>query len=531
MTGTASVTAAIRLSSGFIILPAYFAVTVLVGWLARRKQSANQFLSASRSIPLWIASAAYLAANCGALEIVGLSAMAAQYGVQAFHFYWIGAIPAMVFLALWMMPVYRRSGVRSVPEYLEVRYGPSLRLLNAVVLGLTMLLLGGISLYAIGQTLEVLVGMRFIPSIAVSASVVLVYVLLGGIKATIYNEVFQLLVMVAGIAPIAYLTRGEIAVSRAGGTRSHLWTALPFHAPHAPLDVLGVVLGLGFVLSFGYWCTDFVQMQRTFTARTESEARQVPLWAGFGKLAFSLIVVLPGLAAGRVVPQLGHSLRFDQALPALMNLYYSPAMLGLGLTALAASLMSGLAANVSAVAAIWTEDIYRSRIRPDRTDRHYLAMGRATAIVATVLCCFASFLDFLFNNLMEHVQLIFSIFGAPFWAIFLMGMTSRKTTERGALAAFTGGSLLALAHMLAFAEGWIQYGSVMNANFHAAVYAFSFAVALGTIVSHLWPEQGRQPERVPVFLWHSGVPLGSPLLWTLSALLLGSCAALNWLWR
>lgn len=520
-----------RLSAGLIILPLYFAITVLVGWLARRNQSANQYLSASRSIPLWIASAAYLAANCGALEIVGLSAMAAQYGVQAFHFYWIGAIPGMVFLALWMMPVYRRSGVRSVPEYLEVRYGPSLRLLNAVVLGLTMLLLGGISLYAMGQTLEVLVGLSFLTSIVLSASVVLVYVLLGGIKATIYNEVFQLVVMVAGIAPIAFLTRSRMAASTGAGTRFHLWTALPLNAPKAPLDVVGVVVGLGFVLSFGYWCTDFVQMQRAFTARTEREARQVPLWAGFGKLAFSLIVVLPGLAAARLIPSLGHGRRFDQALPELMALSYGPAMLGLGLTALAASLMSGLAANVSAVAAIWTEDIYRSRLRPNRSDRHYLNMGRATAILAAILCCLTSFLDFFFNNLMEHVQLIFSVFGAPFWAIFLMGMISRRITERGAVVAFAGGSCFALLHLIAFTQGWIRYGSMMNANFHAALYAFAVAVALGIAVSMVWPERGKERGGVLVFAWTLGIRAGGGLIWALSGLLLVCCAALNWIWR
>jgi len=520
-----------RLSTGLFILPLYFAITVLVGWLARRKQTANQFLSASRSIPLWIASSAYLAANCGALEIVGLSAMAAQYGVQAFHFYWIGAIPGIVFLALWMMPVYRQSGVRSVPEYLELRYGPSLRLLNAAVLGTTMLLLGGISLYAMGQTLEVLVGISFIPSIAISASVVLIYVLLGGIKATIYNEVFQLIVMIAGIAPIAWLSRSQIAPSRLTGTQFHLWTGLPFAAPAAPLDAIGVIFGLGFVLSFAYWCTDFVQMQRAFTARTEAEARQVPLWAGFGKLAFSLIVVLPGIAASRLIPSLQQNHHFDQALPQLMNLFYGPTMLGLGLTALAASLMSGLAANVSAVAAIWTEDIYRSRLRPNQTDRHYLAIGRATTILATVICCFASFIDFLFNNLMEHVQLIFSIFGAPFWAIFLLGMLSRRITERAALVAFTGGSLFALAHLAAFTLGYIHYGSIMNANFHAAIYTFAVAVALATAVSRFGPRPRIERESVLIFRWKLGNSLASPLLWTLAILLLATCAAFNWVWR
>jgi SSS family solute:Na+ symporter len=520
-----------RISVGLVFLPAYFVITVFIGWLARRSQSANQYLSATRSIPLWIASAAYLAANCGALEIVGLSAMAAQYGVQAFHFYWIGAIPGMIFLALWMMPVYRRSGVRSVPEYLEMRYGPSLRLLNAAVLGMTMLLLGGISLYAIGQTLEVLVGIGFVVSISLAAGVVMVYVLIGGIRATIYNEVFQLLVIVAGIAPIGFLARRHIAASGAAGTQFHLWKALPLASNLAPLDAIGVVVGLGFVLSFSYWCTDFVQIQRAFTARTESEARQVPLWAGFGKLAFSLLVVLPGLAASHLIPSLGHGRRFDQALPELMNLYYGHAMLGLGLTALAASLMSGLAANVSAVAAIWTEDIYRSRLRPHRSDRHYLVMGRATIVLATVVCCFASYIDFYFNNLMEHVQLIFSIFGAPFWAIFMMGMTSRRITERGALTAFIGGSCVALLHLVAFMRGWIHYGSVMNANFHAAIYAFGVAVVLGGTASGLWSDRGEERTDILVFQWKLGSRTGSRMVWALSALLLGCCAALSWAWR
>jgi SSS family solute:Na+ symporter len=321
-----------KLSAELVILPLYFLVTILIGWWARRQsRSANAYLNASRSLPLWIVTAAYLAANCGALEIVGLSAMAAHYGVQAFHFYWIGAIPAMVFLAIWMMPVYRRSGVRSVPEYLDVRYGPNLRLLNAWVVATTMLLLAGISLYAMAQTLQAILGLTFVASISISAGVVLAYVLLGGIKATIYNEVFQLIVMIAGIAPVAWhaFRSGAVAPALRQGVSFHLWTGLPVASNAGPLDGIGVVFGLGFVLSFSYWCTDFVLMQRAFTARTEIAARQVPLWAGFGKLLFSFLVVVPGLAAVRLLPELGHTQRFDQALPAIMTFFYGPTMLGL----------------------------------------------------------------------------------------------------------------------------------------------------------------------------------------------------------
>ena len=520
-------------SASLLILPVYLGLTIVIGWTTRRQShSANAYLNASRSLPLWIVTAAYLSANCGALEIVGLSAMAAQYGVQAFHFYWIGAIPAMIFLAIWMMPVYRKSAVRSVPEYLEVRYGPRLRLLYACVLAITMLLLAGISLYAMAQTLEVLVGMTFVESISVSAGVVVAYVLLGGIKATIYNEVFQLAVMIAGIAPVAIraFLSGGWRSSAGQGPRFHLWTGLPLVSDAAPIDTAGVFLGLGFVLSFGYWCTDFVLMQRAFAARTDEDARRVPLWAGFGKLLFSLLVVIPGLAAARLVPHLTHQQRFDQALPELMIIFYGPMMLGLGLTALTASLMSGLAANVSAFAAIWTEDIYRSRLRRFETDRHYLLVGRAAATAAIVLSMFASYINFLFKDLMEHVQLIFSVVAAPFWAVFLMGMTTRKINENGAIAAFVGGTSVALLHLLAFRRGWIFYGSVMNANFHTALYAFCAALALGCAAS-LIRRQTAAPQQSLVFHWKASLTQTSGLLWVLSVLLLGACLTLNWIYR
>src|ERR1700761_6073190 len=268
----------LRVVLGIAILPVYLGTTILIGWITRRhSESANAFLNATRSLPLPVVTAAFLATNCGALEVVGMSAMAAQYGAKALHFYLIGAIPAMIFLALCMMPVYRRSGVRSIPEYLEYRYGGRIRLVNACVLAVTMLLFGGISLYAMAEVLQVVAGMNFSASVLLSAGVVLVYVMLGGVRATIYNEVFQLLVMIAGLLPLAIRNWNRGAFSLANETRDHLWRGLPLVSHASPLDALGVVVGLGFVLSFGYWCTDFVLMQRGFTARTEAEARQVPL--------------------------------------------------------------------------------------------------------------------------------------------------------------------------------------------------------------------------------------------------------------
>jgi len=523
----------IKALTGLSILPLYFLATIFIGWLSRRRsQSANAFLSATGSLSLPIVVAAYLAANCGALEIVGLSALAAEYGVEAFHFYWIGAIPAMVFLALWMMPVYRASGVKSVPEYLDARYGSAVRLLYACIQAITMLLLAGISLYAMAQMLEVVFGWSFAGSVLLAASVVLFYTLLGGVRATIFNEFFQLGVMIAGLVPLS-IRSIHLLNSSGPEPRDHLWLYLPTAAPSAQLDKLGVILGLGFVLSFGYWCTDFVLMQRAFAARTEADARQVPLWAGFGKLLFSGLVVLPGLAAHHLLAGLGHAQRFDQALPALMKMLYGPEMLGLGLTALAASLMSGFAANISAFAAIWTEDIYRPYLHRHAPDRHYLNIGRTCLVVATVLSAVTSCLTFLFTDLMENVQLIFSVFGAPFWAVFLLGMTSRRTSGRAAMAGLISGITVALLHLAAVAHGLLRYGSMLSADFYGAIYAFGTTVLVAIAVD----SSSRNAPAVSsgnqlIFTWraaHTGRKVA--VLWILSAVLLTACALLNWIWR
>jgi SSS family solute:Na+ symporter len=249
-------------------------------------------------------------------------------------------------------------------------------------------------------------------------------------------------------------------------------------------------------------------------------------------LLFSLIVVVPGLAAYRLLPELGHSQRFDQTLPSLMTVYYGPAMLGLGLTALLASLMSGLAANVSGFAAVWTGDIYRTRISKDRSDSHYLFVGRLAAIVAIAVSLLTSYIDFLFSTLMEHVQLIFSVFGAPFWAIFLLGMSTRRTTGRGAIAGFLSGTTVAFLYLAATSLGLIRYGSVMNANFHLAVYAFGTTCIVGWFASGLLTDRRPQAKTGLVFQWRTGLrDGGSALPWVLSAILLSVCLLLNWIWR
>lgn len=518
------------LGADLAFFAAYLIVTMVIGWFSKRRNvSVGEYLNATHVMPLWAVVTAYIATNCGALEIVGLSAMAAQYGAQALHFYWVGAIPAMIFLALWMMPIYRRNNITSVPGYLLLRYGPRMRLINACITAIMLLLLAGISQYAVAQVLAATMSLPFEYGIALCSIALTIYVLLGGIRATIYNEIFQLAVIVAGLLPLAILSarRFRTLPAWALGNRVHLWRGLPLAAPHAPMDALGVTVGLGLVLSFGYWCTDFVLMQRAFTARTELEARQVPLWAGFGKHIFSMIVIVPGLVAYGLVP--GLDSRYDRALPSLMTLLYGRWLTDLGITALAASLMSGLASNVSAFAALWTEDIYHQVLRPGRSDRHYLTMGRVAVVFAVIVSLFASYLNFLFANLMEHVQLIFSVFAAPFWAVFLLGIFSRRTSERGAITGFFVGSILSSLHSIAVMRGWLHYGSTMSANFYASIYAFTIAMIVGWLSSP--PATLETAQQHATLRWQREdlIPRNR-MLCVLSVILFASTILMNILW-
>lgn len=353
-------------------------------WIGRRSRrrwaSANDYLNASRSISLWAVALAFLAYNCGSIEVIGMSAMAAQYGVEALHFYWIGGIPGMVFMGLVVLPVYMRTGARSLPEYLGLRFGPIVRLLNAWVSIVSTVCFSGVALYTLAQVLNVILGWKFLFCELGCAVTVLVYVLAGGIRASIFTSVFQLFIMIAGLSPLLFLTvhfNAQSWAHRAG--RWHLWKPLPLAFPHAPLDCLGVTLGLGFVISFSYWCTDFVMIQRALTARTIDDARKVPLLAGFGKMGIAFLIVLPGVAA----PALLHGrASFDQTMPALMRLEYGPALLALGTAALVAGLMAWLAGNVSGFSALWVEEIYR-RHRPNRSERHYIRAGQ----FAVPACC------------------------------------------------------------------------------------------------------------------------------------------------
>jgi len=489
------------------IIAGYFLVILLVGYrLRKRMVSTTDFFLAGRSLPLSVTGIAFVAANCGALEVMGMVSTSAKYGARANHFYWVGAIPAMLFLALFMMPIYYRSRVRSVPEFLKLRYGESTRAFNALSFAVMMVLVSGISLYAMAVILGSLLGWSFTASVLISAAVVLVYILLGGLAASVYNEVLQFLLIVAGLSPLAFFAlrdfkgwKGLAAALPAGF--AHTWQGLPAASPFsAAMDGVGNVLGLGFVLSFGYWCTDFLLVQRALAAKDMSAAVSTPLVAAVVKLFFPALVVLPGLAAVALFPQ-NVAARYDLALPTLMARYYSHGLLGLGVTALLASFMSGMAGNVTAFNTVFTYDLYQAYLAPGRGDRHYLAVGRAATVAAALLSIATAFIVLQFNNLMDYVQLLFSFFNAPLFATFLLGMFTLWATPAGGFWGLLAGTLAALIHHLAYHSRLLPYGSDMTANFYGAICAWTVCFLVTAGVSLVTRQ--RPPEELSGLVYQS----------------------------
>jgi len=470
----------------YVVMAVYFAAVLAVGWLLRRlMRTSTDFFLSGRSLPPWVTGLAFISANLGAQEVLGMGASGAKYGIATSHFYWVGAIPAMVFVGLFMMPFYYGSRARSVPEYLKLRFDEKTRTLNAVSFAVMTVFSSGISMYALGKLLNLLLGWSFDASIFVSAIIVLAYILLGGLTSAIYNEVLQFVLIVFGFLPLVFL--GLVAVGGWSGLSaqlSQLSTARGFPADaytHAwrtmgsasqnPVGVewFGLVMGLGFVLSFGYWCTDFLVVQRAMAAESMTAARRTPLIAALPKMFFPFLVILPGMIAlviggshgigqGLIPAKLtaagtplldgsGHTvLDYDLATPMLLMRLFPTGMLGLGLTALLASFMSGMAGNVTAFNTVWTYDIYQAHIRKGASDAHYLWMGRAATVAGIVLAIAAAYVASAFNNIMDMLQLVFAFVNAPLFATFFLGMFWRRTTGHGAFTGLLCGTLGAAIH-------------------------------------------------------------------------------------
>src|SRR5271154_4222226 len=454
----------------YVILALYFVFVLGIGWVIRRRVSTSaDFLTSGRSVPVWITSLAFIAANLGAQEVIGMCASGAKYGIMTAHFYWIGAVPAMLFVGVFMMPFYYGSRARSVPEYLKLRFDDKTRGLNAITFAVMTLFSSGISMYALGILFQLVLGWSFTASVLLSAAIVLVYTFLGGLTSAIYNEVLQFFLIVLGFAPLSIL-----AVAKAGG-----WAGMSTHIPQVmthswkymdkssdnPMGVetFGLVAGLGFVMSFGYWCTDFLVIQRAMAANSMSAARRTPLIAAFPKMLMPFIVIVPGIAAVALSHMaVGYSIPlkpdggpdYDQTLTTLMAQFYPSGMLGLGLTALMASFMSGMAGNVTAFNTVWTYDIYQSYIRKHESDAHYFKVGRITTVVGVTLSVGAAYMASRFNNINDFLQLVFGFVNGPLFATFLLGMFWKRTTGHGAFTGLLSGTLAAAAtHGLTMAEG------------------------------------------------------------------------------
>src|SRR5215468_7868108 len=491
----------------------YFGFVLGIGFMLRRfmKTSTDFFLS-GRSIPAWITGLAFISANLGAQEVVGMGASGAKYGIATAHFYWVGAIPAMVFVGLFMMPFYYGSRARSVPEYLKLRFDEKTRAVNAVSFAVMTVFSSGISMYAMGKLFKLLLGWDFSFSIWVSAIIVLAYIFLGGLTSAIYNEVLQFFLIVFGFLPVAYLGLRDAGgwsglAARVPDTFVHSWAYLG-RADANPMGVewFGMVMGLGFVLSFGYWCTDFLVVQRAMAADSMNAARRTPLIAALPKMLFPFLVIVPGIVAlgltlqpnagaAPLLPRLADgTYDYNMALPLMMSRYYPAGLLGLGLTALLASFMSGMAGNVTAFNTVWTFDIYQSYLVRGASDSHYLYVGRVTTVVGTLISVGTAYAAMRFNNIMDMLQLVFSFVNAPLFATFLLGMFWRRTTGHGAFWGLVAGTVAAAGHyeLTGVAGGGSLLGKIavlhvypsdMAQNFWGAIWAWTVCFGVTILIS------------------------------------------------
>ncbi len=590
----------------YVILLAYTAFVIGIGFaLTRYMKSSSDFLTSGRSIPTWVTGLAFISANLGALELVGMAASGAKYGIATSHFYWVGAIPAMVFLAVFMMPFYYGSKARSVPEYLKMRFDERVRALNSVAFAVMTVFASGISMNALAKLLNQLLGWNYHVALWVCSGVVLLYVLKGGLTSAIYTEVLQFFMIVLGFAPVVYLGMQDIGgwgvltqklhgvasnpaalnVGQAGAQYgSNAWTSAwgpllagPSKNPMG-VDWFAMVFGLGFVLSFGYWCTNFLVVQRAMAAKNMTAARNTPLVAAVPKMLFPILVIVPGMIAlaltaspekgyripppilgeevyakavaevkaadpanaalaveavakalgkkvdAKKVEQLVADTRakslddkqiveglyngiaeydYDGVILSLVKKYCPPGLLGLALTALLASFMSGMAGNVTAFNTVWTYDLYQAYFAPNKSDAHYLWMGRSITVVGILLSIAAAYFAAMYNNAMDVIQLVFGFVNAPLFATFLLGMFWARTTGTGAFLGLFGGiGGSAVFHALTTTEGNVdaagkvlngmkggylgvvsKFPSEMAQNFWLAAFAFTACLVLTLVIS------------------------------------------------
>ena len=481
----------LRLDTNFAdyqIVGIYFVFVLGIGFVAKRyiKTSLDYFLS-GRSLPAWITGLAFVSANLGALELLGMAANGAQYGVATLHFYWIGAIPAMVFLGIVMMPFYYGAKVRSVPEYLRLRFDNRTHVFNALTFALATVLIAGVNLYALALVLKLLLGFPILVGIVLAAAIVLAYITLGGLSSAIYNEVLQFFVILAAFVPLTIVAlksvggwsglQERVRESELGEAALHTWQGTAVGDVSNPLGAswIPIVFGLGFVLSFGYWTTNFAEVQRALSAKSLNAGRMTPIIGAFPKVFIPFVTIIPGLVAVVTIKGLGGDdpdLQYNNAIPLLMNEYLPNGMLGIALAGLLAAFMAGVAANVSAFNTVVTYDLWEPYVRPGRDDAYYLRFGRLATVGGIVVGIGTALIASGYSNIMEYIQLLFSFFNAPLFATFIIGMFWKRMTSPAALLGLIAGTLGAAGTYLADQWEIITFGSALAQSFYGAMVAF-----------------------------------------------------------
>jgi SSS family solute:Na+ symporter len=430
-----------------VIVVFYFALVLAIGWyLKGRANTGEDFFMAGREMTAWVAGLSFLSANLGALELMGWAGSAYQYGILATHWYWVGAIPAMLFLALVMMPFYYISKTHSVPGYLKLRFGEPARGLSAVSFAFMTVLMSGVNMFAMAKVMQIVLGWDINFSIWVSSITVAIYVALGGLRSAIFNEVLQFFLIWAGALLIPILGLYEaggwgnlkvLIAQRASEQYVHLWSGLgSFSNNPMGINWVGIVFGLGAIISMGYWTTDFLVVQRILAAKDLRSAELAPIIGAGFKMMVPLIVILPGLLGLGLLPMklvpesaaAGGAHTYNDVLPLMLARYCGPGLLGLGITALIAGFMSGMAGNVSAFTTVWTYDIYKPLINSKASDHHYVNMGRWTTIVGVLISVATAYLVMQFASIMDYVQALFSFFIAPLFGTVVLGMLWKRAT-------------------------------------------------------------------------------------------------------
>jgi solute:Na+ symporter, SSS family len=448
-----------------LVIAVYFAIVIFIGfYLKGSTNTSEEFFMAGREMTAWIAGLSFVSANLGSLELMGWAGSAYQYGILATHWYWIGAIPAMLFLGIVMMPFYYISKTHSVPGYLHLRYGDGARALSAVSFAFMTVLMSGINMYSMAIVMKVVLGWNLNFSIWVSSITVALYVALGGLRSAIFNEVLQflliwlgaLLVPILGLIEVGGWTnlRQQILTNMGSSEYVHMWSTLGhFHDNPMGVHWTGIVFGLGMVISFGYWTTDFLVVQRVLSAHNLRAARMAPIIGAAFKMAVPFIVILPGLIALSVLPfhLVGetqavatgqHS--YNEVLPLMLVRYCSPGLLGLGVTALIAGFMSGMAGNVSAFSTVWTYDIYGAFLNKKATDKHYVSMGRWCTFIGVLISVGTAYLVQHAASIMDYVQALFSFFIAPLFGTVILGMLWKRATKAAGFWGLLSGTLTAV---------------------------------------------------------------------------------------